>query len=424
MIQIEHHALKLSLEPAHGNLAACDMLTVSGDGPLQVHLNRRLDLTDARQGDRELTVVPGDQDKLVRCYSLPDWSPDSGPVTLCWHGTLNVYESYRVCAILPDSVELSGFAAWFPTINRQARLEPGFTYELTVDLPDDWEIVSPGITRDYDTKRRAFRSSEPTNDIPLCAAPSWDCSVVETKACDFRAYSRGLPDADLARFLADCSRSANAMERRFGPLPAGWGGACVLSPRGPEAALWGYQRGDVWLFAKAWFSKLLAADWALPEAPGPMAASLHETIHFWIGRTLGFSNPWLEEATTQYLEACLTSEVIDHPTDCAAIHFEAYRKAIATELSKRDVAVADMTYEGSNYVYWYYKGSWTFWDLEAAVGRAALINALAGVYSDNVGTVIDEERFVAGLSAKLGRDLVPHFRHWFHETGFAPLNRS
>lgn len=104
--------------------------------------------------------------------------------------------------------------------------------------------------------------------------------------------------------------------------------------------------------------------------------------------------------------------------------FEWYRGRIAAQLAKADPTISSLAITDNTYVYWYLKGSWAFWDLEALTGRDALLAALAATYRKHVGTVVDTPTFRDTLGSSLGFPLYDHFDHWFDGSGFAPRHRQ
>lgn len=423
MARVSHHDIDLILRPEVGELEAVDALTIAGDdGPLFLHFNSRLVLTSVKQVGRQLTASFDSESDGVRRYRIEDWAAGSAPVTVRWSGRLDRFEGYKVTIISPDCIELSGFGNWFPTVERQSQLEQ-FTYDLRIQLPSGWQVVTPGFSAHRDTLRMVHSRQTPIEDILICAAPAWQRAEVRSGPSLLTVLARGFSDQDMARLADDFRAAVAVVAGHFGPMSADCGGTFVVTPRGPEAADWGYERGDIWVVGDEFVRALLANDWCLPWAPGPQSLALHETIHAWFGQALRFSQPWLVEALTQYLQVVLTEEMFARP-GLSDGYFEWYRSRIAAKPEQVSRPASAMAITDSMYTCWYLKGSWAFWDIEAAVGRGRLLAAIAACYGKHVGTTIDAATFCRELESALGLPLREHFAHWFDAPGFAPRCRA
>jgi hypothetical protein len=422
-LRVVHHDLRVALRPEEGTLAATDTLFLAGEAAeLSVYLGAGFTLTTAAQEGRSLSVEVVEEQKRLRRYRIAGWDPARMTVTLGWEGEVGEFQLSGVCAVCPRVVELSGFGAWFPTVMPSC-YDERFTYRLVVDLPPDWDLVTPGISLDGDLRRRRREQRHPIEDIFVCATPRFDGSEAEVDGRLLRIYSSGLEPSVRDALVNDYVRSVQVMERHFGPMLPGRGGVAAVSPRSPQGEEWGYERGDLWVVGDAFVTEMVGNDWWPEYLPGPMSPSLHETIHSWFGLGLPFAQPWLVEAVTQYLQVVLSEEMFGR-AGLAEAYFQSYVPRILASLADDDRPISELTLADNPYEQWYLKGSWAFWDLEAAVGRRALLETLAQVYRRHVPEVVDYHGFVRETCGLLRRPLEDHFGHWFSGRGFSPRWRT
>ncbi len=116
-----------------------------------------------------------------------------------------------------EGVYLAGSTYWIPSFN-----EPLFTYELTVTLREDWNVVSQGertINEVQDGKRKVkYESPNPTEEVYLISA-GW--TEYELKAGDVlvQAFLR-TPDSALAeKYLGATSGYLDMYVDLLGPYP-------------------------------------------------------------------------------------------------------------------------------------------------------------------------------------------------------------
>lgn len=421
-LRVLHHSLEVTLVPEKWTLVATDTMFLGGESAeLLIYLGNGFTLIEASQGDHRLTFEMIEEQRRARRYRINGWDPTRMIVTLRWAGKVGEFELSKVCAVCPRLIELSGFGQWFPTVEPDCQ-EERFTYSLDVELPSDWDLVTPGVSADSNVRRRHFERQSPIEDMFLCAAPRFDCSQVRVGAQTLRLYSAGLPTSIRQAAADDFARSTQVITRHLGPMLPGHGGVAIISPRGEHGAEWGFERGDLWVVGNSLAELLAQNDWRLEFLPGAFSLSMHETIHAWFGLGLKFAEAWLAEAITQYLEMVFTEEAFSLPGNAEAF-FSSYIPRIQAALAKDDRPVASLTHMDNHYAHWYLKGSWAFWDLEALVGRCALVEALAAVYRRHVGQTVRYNEFVHEMSELLRRSLGDHFDNWFKGRGFSPLWR-
>ncbi len=414
-MKIKHHDITLKIDPKLGTLKAKDMMEVSGDEELRFYLGNRFDIISIKQGKKSLDWEVEEEGKLTTRYMVKDRDIKKDPVEINWKGNLSSFQGYRVSIIRGDLVELSGFCWWFPTIEPQSQFE-SFTYDLKVDLPGDWTIVTPGEIMGDGGKYRYSRKIE---DIFLCASP-----ILETfqKECCGVNLELHIPK-DMIKFkevlMDDFSSSIELCTKLFGPLKKGNGGIGIVSPRGKEGAECGFERDGLWVVGDLFTKYLIDNDWKVDSLPKSL--SLHETIHGWFGIGVDFKEPWLAEAITQYLEVILTAMMYDE-ADIEKKYFDSYRERVEKHLAENDRPIKEYRFLDNMYTHWYLKGSWAFWDMEAAVGRDGLLELFSKIYQDYIGDTITHMEFRRISESCL--DIEPDFiEYWFEDKGFEPVFR-
>ncbi len=415
--KIEHHEVRLKLEPENGTLKAIDRIYISGSDKLNFHLGNRFDLLSIEQDLEDLDWIVEEKGKLTTRYVVKGLDPEKDPLKMMWEGTLDSFENYGVCIIRKDLVELSGFCWWFPTIEPQSQFER-FTYDLKVEIPDKWKVVTPG--KEIKNDLRHFRYRREIEDIFICASPS--LKPFRRNCCDI-TLELYVPDS-LRKFkeelMDDFSSSIELCSDLFGKLKEDNGGLAVISPRGKDGAEWGFERDGLWVVGDTFARYLIENDWKVDGMWKSL--SLHETIHGWFGIGVEFKEPWLAEAITQYLEVILTAMMFDE-LDLEKKYFDHYRDRVEERLAKEDRPVKEYTFTDNMYTHWYLKGSWAFWDLEEAVGREELLEFFRKIYQNNLDDSLSQREFTKILEKNF--DLESSFmEHWFEETGFDPLYRS
>ncbi len=415
-MRIKNHDITLKIEPKQGTLKASDRVKISGDERFRFYLGNRFDVLSIKQGDRCLDWEVDKKRKLMTRYSVDNWDSEDSLLEINWEGTVSSFQGYKVCIIKEDLVELSGFCWWFPTIEPQSQFE-SFTYDLKLDLPEDWTAITPGESIGEKSRYRYTRKIE---DIFICASPLLDTFERECCGLDIEMH---IPK-EIINFkevlIDDFSSSIELCTTLFGPLKKGNGGIGIISPRGKEGAEWGFERDGLWVVGDLFTKYLIDNDWKIENLPKSL--SLHETIHGWFGVGVDFKEPWLAEAITQYLEVILTAMMNDE-MDVDMKYFNSYRERLEKHLAQDDRPVKELTFLDDMYTHWYLKGSWAFWDLEASVGRDRLLELFRMIYRDFVGKKISYEKFKNISEEKL--DLSPDFMEdWFEEKGFEPIYRE
>ena len=227
-------ALRARLVPAEHRIEVEDILTLPEElratpGGLRLRLHADLELSSDAAG---LRLVPGDVIRgngaaPVRQYVLEGDGPLPEKVTLHYagvihHPVMQGRESARSFSQSPGIIDergavLSESSAWFPQV-------PGalVAFELTVDLPAGWDVVSQGerTTDRTDGERRTvtWNASEPSDTIYLIAArfSTYDRQAGNVLAQVFLRE----PDPNLAaRYLEVTAQYVGMYEGLIGPYP-------------------------------------------------------------------------------------------------------------------------------------------------------------------------------------------------------------
>jgi len=420
--RIEHHRLTVDIDPMANSLSAVDVIDIRGDDhELLLYLGATFSWKEIIQGKRILEfkrIEEGGKGKAAR-YHIKGWHPGGLPLTAKWEGTLAEFSGYGVSIIRPDLVELSGFCSWFPTIQPSSQSEL-FTYSMTLNMPEAWVVLSPQ-DREFRAlaggKMEFAHEESRTEDVFICASPGFRRYVIGGKGSPVFLYS--LPRGDLAPIIEDFESVVSLCTKWFGEPVTAESIVAIISPR-RGGAEWGYERGPFWVTGDGFADYLLANDWEIKGLKKSLAA--HETIHTWFGKSVRFEQAYLKEAVTQYLEVIVSAQLFDQE-DLPDRYFDWYRMRFMASEAGIDLPISDLSIDGNHYDHWYLKGSWAFWDLEALLGRKALLAALGDLNLKHGGTFISGAGLIASLEGSLEKDLRRWFRHWFYESGFQPLYR-
>jgi|GEM_PF-1000643 len=420
MNKIKHHDLFVIIRPGLGTLHAVDTLDISGEDDLTFHLGNRFTIQSVEQDGGYLDWDVEERGKLYTKYRVQNWDPDSGGVMIKWVGVVRSFEGYKVSIISSELVELSGFCGWFPTLESQSQFE-SFTYDLVIDIPKDWTVVTPGEDKNEDERIRRYHYDRPIEDIFICASPKFE--LIQEDVCDIPLKLYLSDDFTHAKeeLMDDFVSSVRLITEMFGGLEEENGGTAIVSPRGKEGAEWGFERDGLWVVGQSFCEYLIENDWKVGDLPKSL--SLHETIHGWFGIGVDFEEPWLAEAITQYLEVVLTSMMYDDP-DIVDSYFEQYHQRVLDHMEGEDRPIHEYTFLDDMYVPWYLKGSWAFWDLEFKVGREEIMLLLKNIYTDHLGRTLSYDDFLEIVAENFGSQEKDVVRHWFEEKGFRPKYRS
>lgn len=164
-----HHDLHVKLDPAQAQISVSDHIQLPADSPERLEFSLHSNLVVATQ-DAELETVGGSDHNQFRHYRLSKL-PKDRKITLNYHGIMatdKVQDQFGMpeYVLSQDDVYLDSASAWFP----QFKAYPWLTFNLQVEAPSDWEMISQGRR---ERLKGAFRFTmpHPQDEIYLLGGP-------------------------------------------------------------------------------------------------------------------------------------------------------------------------------------------------------------------------------------------------------------
>ena len=160
-----HHDLHVKLQPELGRIAVIDHLQIPANAPKSIDFSLRSSLSVTVQGAKLKPLGKPDQARMQR-YRLINLV-DERQVRLQYEGEITTDQpegpfGMPRAVLSPDGIYLDGASAWFPSFRDYSWL----TFNLQVEAPPGWEIVSQG-KRDSIMGRFKFTMPHPQDDIYL-----------------------------------------------------------------------------------------------------------------------------------------------------------------------------------------------------------------------------------------------------------------
>ena len=162
-----HHDLRVQLDPVKSQIRVHDQLQLPANSPdrLEFFLHRSLVVTTQ---DADLEIIGKSRHAHLQRYQISNL-PEDRKITLNYHGEITTeieQDQFGMPAYIlsQDGVYLDSTSGWFPQITTQ----PWITFDLQVEAPTDWEVISQGRRETLDGKFR-FRMPHPQDDIYLLA---------------------------------------------------------------------------------------------------------------------------------------------------------------------------------------------------------------------------------------------------------------
>ncbi|MCK4407943.1 MAG: hypothetical protein KAV44_09725 [Bacteroidales bacterium] len=230
-----HHELNVDLNISDRSIEVIDSITIPANyfnehDTLFCFLNKNLKMQSLDKNYKVLEIEQNDTTKIFYKYIIKVLNSGKGDliIPLKYYGkitdeiTTGAAEYARgfseTSGIISDEgVFLAGSTCWTPTFE-----EPLFSFNLTVTLEPDWNVVSQGkrtINEIAGDKRKVrYESPEPMDEIYLISA-AW--TEYEQNAGDVlvQAFLR-TPDEELAnRYIGVTSNYLKMYENLIGPYP-------------------------------------------------------------------------------------------------------------------------------------------------------------------------------------------------------------
>jgi hypothetical protein len=303
-------------------------------------------------------------------------------------------------------VELALYRTWFPHWPGS----PNLTHDLTVRLPDGWQVASNGYPVGSSTQEggrpvhRFTASGPPVIDINVVASDRWQRARLEQDGWEVDALFTELEPAQgavVARVAAD----ALALFTREWGAAAEPGRITVAAvPRAGQS----YSRLPLMVLNEEMLGRELTED------PGGCGATgiAHEIGHIWWNRGDPLTaEDWLNEALAEFArlrfveDRCGTERLRTEQRDSvrAALGFDGQVIA-GTVRTERDA-----------YGLYYHRGSRLFGMLEDRIGRSAVQRALVTFLVEHAPRTATTDDLVAAFEQGADFDLDPFLDHWYRQ---------
>ncbi|MFO7653763.1 MAG: M1 family aminopeptidase [Candidatus Krumholzibacteriia bacterium] len=415
-----HYEIHLDVNPAARHVTAtgavCLVVPPAGLDRVEFYLHRQLAVTrleiggEARAGDplpvagscrRDTTVgeiryMP-EATRVVFTPARPLAPGQVVSVDFACVGTITVWPEWNASVLGADWTEMGLYFPWFPFHPDRTP----FTYDLTVQAPDDVTVFAVG-QGGRDGAGWRFRTVAPTTDIVVVAAPDLK---VRVPACGGMA-GEGEPGEDVAVSVVHHALQAATVDTmltdlaRLHRLCSGWlgsrpGGLVLVESRRERGG--GYARPGALFLAG-----LVDADY-LRNREGYVRYLGHELAHTW-WRNAGATTweDWLNESFAEHTALLLVRELYGQ---------EAYRRRLDRKREAAASVAPVWGYERSGEdaeTVFYGKGPVLLADLEARLGSAEYLTFLRRVADARVSTTV-------ALLQLLEESAGSATRHWFEQ---------
>jgi acetylornithine deacetylase/succinyl-diaminopimelate desuccinylase-like protein len=412
-----HHRIEVRLEPSENRLEVTDRVTLpeASDGAavdflLHAGLEPRLDGEGGRLSRLPAPDTDGSAAPLER-YSI-DLEPGATGFTLAYGGTIHhpVRTQGREYArsfgsspgiIAPQGVFLGGASHWCPSFEVPWLA----TFELTVDLPEDWRSVSQGRRSERmvggGRVRETWAEEKPQDEIFLIAGAYTEYRRGDERV-DAMVFLRG-PDPSLAgRYLGLTGRYIHLYEGLIGPYP--YAKFALVE--------------NFWETGYGMPSFTLLGPRVIRLPFIPHTSYPHEILHNWWGNGV-----YVDYATGNWAEG-LTSYLADHLLKEQAGKGAEYRRnslqAYADYVDEhQDLALTEFRgrHDSVTQSVGYGKSAMVFHMLRRELGDDAFIAGLRRLYADNAFRIAGWSDVAAAFEAVSDRPLDAFFEQWVERRG-------
>ena len=420
-----HHQLNVGLNVKHQSISVVDTITypagfVKEGGKLTFSLNRNLTvnslneyytITEAKSGD-----VSDGQITYVVTYPPSKMAFLEIPIAYSGKFTDEIAQGATEYArgfsetdgiICEDGAYLAGSTQWVPSFK-----EPLFTYNLTVELREDWNVVSQGERTINEVKEGnrivKYESSNPSEEVYLISA-GW--TEYQKKAGDVlvQAFLR-TPDSALAeRYLGATSGYLDMYVDLLGPYP--------YTKFALVENFWetGYGMPSFTLLGE----KIIRFPFIL------YSSYPHELLHNWWGNSV-----YVEWESGNWCEG-LTAYMADHLLKEQRGQGEAYRRTTLQKFTdfvneENDFPVVDFRNRSNAAEEAIGYGKCLMFNhmLREKTGSREFIDAYRDFYKENKFRIASFDDIRASFQKTTGEDFTAFFDQWLKRKGAPEIELS
>lgn len=298
------------------------------------------------------------------------------------------------------------------------------TFDLTLDVPADLDVVASGVeapaagAAPAGARRWRF-VAEDVHDVAWVAAPALEVTRERVDGdLELRVVHTRAQRAGARRHLEAARRTVETLGRWFGPYP--WSVLTVVDPppwtgdafRGMEYPT---------LVVVGMDSLLLGGGVFLPEY-----STVHEVTHQWFHALVGTDEarePWLDEGLSEYVGGLVLDDWLGRDRsalDVAGLragYLAVRRAAYALEAAPRSGLTASSYADHDGYfVASYVRPTLALATLEARVGRRKVIAALADYVASHRFAHASAADLDASVERVLGARVAADLRAWLQTT--------
>ncbi|MFZ4619195.1 MAG: M20/M25/M40 family metallo-hydrolase [Bacteroidota bacterium] len=430
-----HHKISVTLDPAKHTLSAVDQITLPAavrKGEITFILNSALKVSSGSPNyvvalkkknvkaddvgiDREEYDSTVGLQQNSYSITLKNKKNTDSTVILKFSGPINYVikqagEEYaRGFSQTPGIIDekgiyLAGSTQWIPSFNDEL-----ITFELTVNLPEQWKSVSQGKRTVNEVKNgtrvSVWNSPEPMEEIYLIAAKFTEYSR-SAGAVDVQAFLR-TPDEALANKYLEATEQYLEMYRKLvGPYP--------FTKFALVENFWetGYGMPSFTLLGEQIIRFPFILNSSYP----------HELLHNYWGNSVyvdAKSGNWCE-GLTAYLADHLIAEQRGQAEDYRRATLQKYTDYV-TPQNDFPLNKFRSRYSGPSEAIGYGKTSLVWNMLRDDVGDEAFIRAIQKFYRENKYRNASFSDIRAAFEATTGKDLKPFFAQWVDRIGAPEL---
>jgi hypothetical protein len=277
--------------------------------------------------------------------------------------------------IAPGLIELAMYTGWFP-------YDPGlraFTYDVELDLPVGWVLVSGGQLRHSKvTGGRQildFASAAPGFDIAFAASPKFTVHRAAEGGAAIEVYAAVEDSLLAAAAIQDIRQALSLFQQWFGPVrsagEAPQATRLVYSPRGG----WGYSRLPMIVV-----SAQVAHTWSHQPlgAARIFLGTAHELAHFWWGvADTETPGDWINEGLAEFSAFSAASALFGSEVRDSLL--AQYRRSVPRGTVSTPIA-ATPNESPDRYLNHYERPTLLLASLESTVGQNRLMEFLHKIY--------------------------------------------
>lgn len=308
-----------------------------------------------------------------------------------------------------------------PSVNGDAIFSTTSTYDVTIEAPQDFVLVTTGVEIARDVDEQADTQSNrfvtgPVRDFTIVADDRFQVTTIEVDGT--RVNSWYLPGEEInGEMVAEyAARSLAYFNEEIGSYP--FVELDVLSVEVYGAL--GVEFPQLIYMARDYYTQDIELD-----APNNLEFTVaHEVLHQWWYAMVGnnqYDHAFIDEGLTNYISGDLYFRYVYGEEAGEAFSLGAFRNSYERGLESRGDQIVDMPTDdystGGDYVYaMYFKAAVGFSEIQDEIGRDAFFEGLRLYFERFRFAVAEPDDLLQALEDASGEDLDDLWELWFEET--------